>query len=151
MVRVVQTVPVDLAVSLRRCPELISCVPVGKALLCAVCCVSLVPNVIVAARHVLPVVGVGVVSIVIVEFGALIHAVFSHQRCCELGVVVYFPVPSQQCCRSIVVYDTRVTFLSVLISPIRVIVAVVGQPVHLVCSGALRCTLSRVTPCNERE
>ena len=48
-------------------------------------------------------------------------------------------------------YHSRVALLSVLVAPVRVVVAVVGQPVHLVSSGALRGALGGVAPGYERE
>ena len=46
---------------------------------------------------------------------------------------------------------SRVAFLSVLVSPVRVVVTVVGHPVHLVSAGALRSALGGVAPCHERQ
>ena len=150
-VGIVQLVPVDLAVGLRRRPVFIRAIPVGQGLRGAVGRVVGVPHVVIAAGHVLPVAGMGVARVVIIQLCALVHGVLAEERGSQLGVVGYVPVPCEQHRWRIVVHHARVALLAVLVSPVGVVEAVVGQPVHLVGAGALRCALGGIAPGDERE
>ncbi len=146
---IIKPVPVELPVGFRCRPEVVSRVPVGKTLRRAVGSVRLVPHVIVAARHVLPVARQRVFRVVVVQLRAFVHAVFPEQRRGQLRIVVDVPVPCQEGCRREVVNHARVTLFAVLVSPVRVVVPVVCEPVHLVCSGSLRSPFRRVAPCHQ--
>ena len=113
--------------------------------------VVLIPHVEVARRHVLPVVGVRIVGVVVVELGARIHAVASGERRGQACLVVDEPVPCGELGGREVRDHARAALLSLLVSPVGVVVAVVGQPVGLVCSGSLCGALGGVTPCDHRE
>ena len=76
-VRVDQLVEVDLAVALRTREVVVGRIEVVKALLRAVVLVALVPHVEIVAGHQLPVVGLRVVAVVVVQLRALILRVFA--------------------------------------------------------------------------
>ena len=147
----VQAVPVNLAVAFCCRPVFVLLVPVCKVLLRAVHGVGLIPYVIPAARHVFPVCGVRVVAVVIVKLCALVHAVLAEERCRELSVVVDVPVPCEECRRRKVVDNARVALLAVLISPVRVVILVVGKPQSLVGCRSLCGALGGIAPCRERQ
>ena len=151
LVSIVEAVPVDLSVSLRCAPVVVRCLPVFVSLLCAIRVVVAVPYVVVARRQVLPVVRMRVVGVVVVELCALVHRVFAEERRSEFRVLVEVPVPCEDGARSEVVHDARVALLAVLVAPVGVVVAVVGEPVDLVRCSTLCRALRRVAPCRERE
>ena len=151
LVGVVQTVEVDLTVGFWFRPEVVRVLPVCKTLVCTAWSVCLVPHIVETRRQVLPVVGVGVVRVAVVQLGTFIVAVLSGEGRGQLHAVVNLIVPCQHGRGRIVVHYARVALLAVLISPVRIVISVVGQPVCLVCSCTLRCAFRRVAPCHERK
>ena len=109
------------------------------------------PYIEVSRRHVLPVVWLWVLGVVVVEFGALVHRVFAKQRRSELHLVVDVPIPCSDSRRCKVVYDTRVALVTVLITPVWVVIVVVGKPVSLICRCSLSTSFGRVTPGREAQ
>ena len=149
-VSIIQLVPLYLAVFLVF-PPINSCIPISKCLRCAVASVLLVPYVVIATWQVFPIIGLWIVGIVVVQLGAFIHRILSKQTCRELCFVVNLPVPGEDSCRSEVVYYTAVATMAVLVTPIRVVLVIVSQPINLVGACSLRCTLGGITPCREAE
>ena len=150
LVGIVQTVPVNL-------PCLFTTCQIGTGadkVAVTFCRTSLdvigIPHIVVARRHVLPVVRLRVLA-VIAELGALIDRVAAHERRRQLRLVVDVPVPGEEKGGCKVVDDTRVALLAVLVAPVGVVVAVVGQPVHFVGRGTLSGALCGVTPGDERD
>ena len=90
-----------------------------------------------------------VVRIIVVELCRAIPTILTSKSCSNLHIVVDLPIPCQQSCRSEVVNDTRVSLLTVLVTPIRVVSVVVSNPIHFVGRSSLRCTFGRVAPCGE--
>ena len=150
LVGVVESVPVYLAV-------LLACLPVVHGVVPAIPVVDVVsvlevaPHVVVGRWHVLPVVWLRILGVVVVELGALVHGVFSEEGCGELHAVVDVPVPCGDGRRGEVVHYSRVTLVSVLVSPVWVVVVVVGKPVGLVGRSALGASLGRVAPGGETQ
>ena len=69
----------------------------------------------------------------------------------QRGVVADGPVPGEQRGGLEIGHHARVAFLAVLVSPIGVVLVVVGYPVHLVGHGTLRGALRGVAPSGEGE
>ena len=149
-VSIVKSIPLYLAIFLDF-PPINSCIPIGKCLRCAVASVLLVPYVVIATWQVFPIIGLWIVGIVVVQLGAFIHRILSKQACRELCFVVNLPIPSENSCWSEVVYYTVVATMAVLVTPIRVVLVIVSQPINLVGACSLRCTLGGITPCREAE
>ncbi len=143
LVGVVELVPVDLAVALAGRPVVVTVlpgVPVGP--------LFLFPHVHVAAGEVLPVVGSGVLSVV-VEFGAAVHRVLEERAGGQLHVVLYLEIPCEERAGLVVVHHAAVALLAVLVAPVGVVLAVIGQPVCLVGAGPLLCALCGASPGGE--
>ena len=133
----IKAVPVNLACRLVVLQEVVGFHEVAVALVGAVVGVVHVPYIIITAREVLPIVGLGVVGIVVVQTGALVHGILAMERRGEPGRTIDVPIPCQHGAWSEVVDDTGVAHLAVLISPIGVVLPVVGYPITLVGAGAL--------------
>ena len=155
-VHVVHTVPVDLSVGLGSRPEVhqvVVLVQQVRVLRQVVRVVLLgIPHVEDAARHILVVVGSRVVSVAApAQCRGAVHGVLEAGRCGELLRVVHFPVPRQDGRRFEVVHHACVALLPVLVTPVRVIVVRVGQPVSLFCRGPLLCALRGRAEGDQRE
>ena len=113
-----------------------------------VAAVGLSPHIVVVGREVLPVVRSRVSSAVI-QFGAAVQLVAHHGTGCQLHVVFNLVVPCQQCCGSIVIYYSAGSLLAVLVAPVGIVLAVVGEPICLVGTCTLLCALCGVAPCGQ--
>ena len=91
-VGIIEAIPVNLAVGLACCPVVVRVVPTLECRRVVAQRVS-IPDVVVAAWQVLPVVWLRILSIGIVELGALVHRVLAKDRGGELHLVVDVPVP----------------------------------------------------------
>ena len=91
----VEAVPVHLPVGLRSRPVVVGPGPVGECCLVVALdnLILVYPHLIIAAGQVFPVVGLGILGIVVVQLGAFVHRVFAEDRCHELRVFVDVPVP----------------------------------------------------------
>ena len=143
----IERVEINLACCLSRCPSVIAG---PEGILVVVAAVGVAPHVVMVGGEVLPVVGGGV-GAVVVEFGTAVHGIFEVGACGELHAGVDFEVPREQCAGLIVVHHAAAALLSVLIAPVGVVEAVVGQPVGLVGAGSLLGALRGVSPCGQVE
>ena len=91
-VGIVKAFPVNLSVGLACCPIVVRVVPALECRRVVAQRVS-IPDVVVAAWQVLPVIWLRILSIGIVELGALVHRVLAKDRGGELHLVVDVPVP----------------------------------------------------------
>ena len=91
-VGIIESLPVNLAVGLACCPVVVRVVPALECRRVVAQRVS-IPDVVVAAWQVLPVVRLRILCIGIVELGALVHRVLAKDRGGELHLVVDVPVP----------------------------------------------------------
>ena len=91
-VGIIKSLPVDLAVGLACCPVVVRVVPALECRRVVAQRIS-IPDVVVAAWQVLPVVWLRILSIGVVELGALVHRVLAKDRGGELHLVVDVPVP----------------------------------------------------------
>ncbi len=87
LVAVVQAIPVNLAVCLCARPVVVSLPPISESRRVTVRSIGLVPDVIIATWHILPVVRMRVVGIVVVQLRALVHTVSAEHGSCQLVVV----------------------------------------------------------------
>ena len=138
----VELVEVNLAVGLRTRPQVVGIEP----------CVVLVaggsrsaPHVVVVRGEALPVVGVRVGARV-VELRGAVHGVAADGAGGQLHAVVNLEVPGEYGRGLVVVHDAAGALLAVLVAPVGVIQAVVGQPVGLVGRGTLLGALRGVAP-----
>ena len=145
----IELVEVNLTVGLGSRPPVNGALPLGQCKL--IVAHVAVPHLVVAARHVLPVVGLRVLGVAVVELCALVHAVLAEGRRGKRHLVGDVPVPGKDGRGSEVVHHARVALLAVLVAPVGIVVIVVGEPVGLVGRGALRGALGGVAPCGERE
>ena len=149
-VSIVKAVPLNLAVLLVA-PPVDSCLPIREGLCCAVACIALIPHVIVATWKVLPVVRLWVLAVVIVQLCALIHRILSKKTCCQLHLLVDIPIPSEDSRRCKVINNAAIALVTILITPIWVVLIVISKPVSLVSTCALCRTLSWVAPCRQSQ
>ena len=92
-----------------------------------------------------------VVSIIIIELGALVKAIFPEQCSSKLRGIVDVPIPREQRSWRKVVHHARVTAFAILIAPIRIVLVIVSNPKTLIRSRALCTTLCGVTPCSKAQ
>ena len=147
-VSIVKAIPLNLAVLLVA-PPVHSSLPIRESLCCTIACIALIPHVIVATWKVLPVVRLWVFTVVIVQLSALIHRILSKKTCCQLHLLIDIPIPSEDSRRCEVVNNAAIALVTILITPIWVVLIVVCKPVSLVSTCALCRTLSWVTPCRQ--
>ena len=150
LVSIVHAVEVQLTVSLAAHHIVAGTPEISIASLRTSALVVAVPYIVVARWHVLPVVGLWLLYIMIVQARVLIYRIATSQHSGKLGFLVDVPVPREHHAWLEVVNDTRTALLAVLVAPVGVVVTVVGQPVHFVCRSTLSGALSGVTPCDER-
>ena len=91
-VGIIEAFPVNLTVSLACCPIVVRIVPALECSRIIAECIC-IPDIIVATWQILPVVWLWILCVGIVELSALIHRVFTKDRCSELHLVVDVPVP----------------------------------------------------------
>ena len=91
-VGIIEAIPVNLSVGLACCPIVVRVLPAFECILIVANSVW-IPYIEVATWQILPVVWLWVLSIGIVELGALVHRVLAKDRGGELHLVVDVPVP----------------------------------------------------------
>ena len=92
LVRIVETVPINLSVRL-ACLPVIHCVIPTLPVVGVVAVLEVAPYIEVSRWHVLPVVWLWVLGVVVVELSTLIHRILAKQRRSELHLVIDVPVP----------------------------------------------------------
>ena len=102
----VELVEVDLTVLLAAHPIHTGTLEVCNRLIGAVGSIRLIPDIEIARRHVLPIVRLRIIGVVVVKFCTCIHAVETHQRGGQLGLLVNLVVPGEQSRWSPVIDDT---------------------------------------------
>ena len=147
-VSIVKAIPLNLSVLLIA-PPVDSCLPIRESLCCTVACIILIPYIIVATWKVLPVVRLWVLAIVIVQFRTLIHRILSKETCRQLHFLVDIPIPCEDGRRCEIVYNTAIALVTILITPVWIVLIIIGKPVSLVSTCTLCRTLSWVTPCRQ--
>ena len=131
----IESVPVDLSVLLRGLPPVDRALPLREGEVCVTHITA--PDIEIATRQVLPIVGLRVLSIAVVEFRTLVHAVLSEGRGREFQLVADIPVPGEDGRGREVVDDAAVTLLAVLITPVGIVVIIIGEPVGLIRGSTL--------------
>lgn len=86
---------------------------------------------------------------VIVQTRCAVHRIFGKGAGGQLHLVIDLEIPGQQGTGLKVVDDTAGTLLAVLVTPVGIVLTVVGQPVSLVGRGTLLSAFSGITPGGE--
>ena len=137
----IQFVEVNLAVTDAGHPVVTALLPCSILVSCS----GIAPHVIVIGREVLPVIGSRVLPIIVQACGT-VFGILGKGAGGEFHSLIDLIIPGQQHTGLVIVHHAAGTLLTILIAPIGVVLAVVGQPVSLIGAGSLLCTFCGIAP-----